>query len=789
MTVLSPDRPGGPGPHQDTTLGQRLQDLFDRWYRPQTGRMTVFLLAGLQLGIPSVLRSTKWVDFGTASLAPEWLTVGGMFAGWLTARVLTRTSGRLVRVVGPVVAVGAVLLGCLLLLQQLTGITGRIADWSPAFATEASMAVIAAELWSHAVAETGSSLQDLGSRIEFWLQGVRGSGAQQDDLIFIGLCGLVLFLVAFHATWMTLAERPVLYGLLPSVTLTAFIVYYSQGSRLSAVAYLAGMLLLYAWQGHRHQKTSWEDRGMDYPESLVFDRALGSLALLAAMVVLASVVPSINIREIQRWANSVLHPVDTVTTDMGSRMFPEMQSRFHGRRQSEAGGLPNSFLLGAPPEITNSLALTVTTSSRLDESAGFYMRAKAFRHYDGRGWSNPDSGMDVRVEPNADLDPSLYPHVLPVWQSVTRHNQSSLLYAIPEPVRATVSLAPERDAGGTALFYRAGGQQSYNVLSNVPRLGEDVLTSVTLDSVAESVDDYLLGYVQLPDTISEPTRTLASQLVSGHSTLYGLGLAVEAHLREYPYDLEVSLPGPEVEDVAHHFLFDLKRGYCDYYTTAFVVLMRLAGVPARFVIGYAPGYFEQYTEEWTFTDAQAHAWPEVWFPGLGWIPFEPTAGRAGLDRGFVAPTEFPGGLTDERALDGADMPVPSAGGFSSQSLFWLLFLVPAGYVAWLVFERRSRGDAWLSLLGWGARIGSPKHPADTETEYLTRMEGTLQAEHRISADAYRFLRRALRGAADSIILLRYARGIEPAYEEAFTGNVRLIVGRLQRLWIRRKLRV
>ena len=789
MTVLSSDRPGGPGPNQDTTLGHRIQDLLDRWYRPQTGRMTVFLLAALQLGIPSVLRSTEWVDFGTASLAPEWLTAGGMLAGWLTARVGTRASGRLAKATGLLVALGAMLLGCLLLIQQLTGIAGRIADWSPALAHEGSMAGVALELWSHTVAEIGSSLQGLGGRVDFWLQGVRGPGAQQDDLIFIGICGLVLFLVAFHATWMTLSERPVLFGLLPSVALTAFIVFYSQGSRLSAVAYLAGMLMLYAWQGHRHQKASWDDRGMDYPESLVLDRALGVLAMLAMMVFLASVAPSINVREIQRWVNSILHPVDTVTTDMGSRMFPEMQGKFHGRRQSEAGGLPNSFLLGAPPEITNTLALTVTTSSRLDESVGFYMRAKTFQHYDGRGWSNPDSRMDSRIEPNADLDPSLYPHVLPVWQSVTRHNQSSLLYAIPEPVRATVSLAPERDTGGTALFYRAGGQQSYNVLSNVPRLGEDVLTSVTLDSVAGSIDEYVLGYLQLPDSVSEQTRTLASRLASGHETLYGLGLAVEAHLREYPYDLEVSLPGPEVEDVAHHFLFDLKRGYCDYYTTAFVVLMRLAGIPARFTIGYAPGYFEPYIEEWTFTDAQAHAWPEVWFPGLGWIPFEPTAGRAGLDRAFVAPAELQGRLTDGTALDGADMSAPSAGGFSSQSLFWLLFLVPAGYVAWLVFERRSRGDAWLLLLGWGARIGSPKHPADTETEYLTRMEGTLQTEHRMSADAHRFLGRALRGVAASIVLLRYARGIEPAYEEVFTGNVRLIVSRLQRLWIRRKLRV
>jgi hypothetical protein len=76
-----------------------------------------------------------------------------------------------------------------------------------------------------------------------------------------------------------------------------------------------------------------------------------------------------------------------------------------------------------------------------------------------------------------------------------------------------------------------------------------------------------------------------------------------------------------------YFLFDLKRGYCDYYATAMAMLARAAGLPARIAVGYAAGSYDADTHTYRVTEASAHSWTQVYFPAYGWVDFEPTSGR------------------------------------------------------------------------------------------------------------------------------------------------------------------
>ena len=128
------------------------------------------------------------------------------------------------------------------------------------------------------------------------------------------------------------------------------------------------------------------------------------------------------------------------------------------------------------------------------------------------------------------------------------------------------------------------------------------------------------NFLALPGTITTRTRQLAAELNAGST--YATAATIEAHLRTLAYDLTVDKPPSDVTDVADYFLFDLQRGYCDYYATAFIVLARLNGLPARFATGYAIGSWNDDEGEWTITEAQAHSWPEVYFPQAGWVPFE-----------------------------------------------------------------------------------------------------------------------------------------------------------------------
>jgi hypothetical protein len=121
-------------------------------------------------------------------------------------------------------------------------------------------------------------------------------------------------------------------------------------------------------------------------------------------------------------------------------------------------------------------------------------------------------------------------------------------------------------------------------------------------------------------------RNLADELTANIQNPYDKAKAIEAHLRAYPYSLDVTPPPPN-QDVADYFLFDLKTGYCDYYATSMIVLARAAGLPARLVIGYSSGIYNPTKAEYVIREANAHSWVEVYFAGIGWVEFEPTANQ------------------------------------------------------------------------------------------------------------------------------------------------------------------
>src|SRR5207237_7528723 len=97
--------------------------------------------------------------------------------------------------------------------------------------------------------------------------------------------------------------------------------------------------------------------------------------------------------------------------------------------------------------------------------------------------------------------------------------------------------------------------------------------------------------------------------------------AIETYLRQnYTYSTHIAQPPPGVDRV-EWFLFQGKEGYCEYYASAMVVMLRTLGVPARLATGYAPGDYDPNTQTYTVKESAAHAWPEVYFPSYGWIEF------------------------------------------------------------------------------------------------------------------------------------------------------------------------
>jgi hypothetical protein len=135
--------------------------------------------------------------------------------------------------------------------------------------------------------------------------------------------------------------------------------------------------------------------------------------------------------------------------------------------------------------------------------------------------------------------------------------------------------------------------------------------------------------LQLPESLPAHLPLLAEQITAGQETPYDQAAAIEAFLRQFPYNQQIEGPKPG-QDGVDYFLSEVKQGYCDYYASAMVVLLRSVGVPARYVRGYSQDVKQEGL--YHVLERDGHAWPEVFFPGYGWIEFEPTAGEPLLVR-------------------------------------------------------------------------------------------------------------------------------------------------------------
>ena len=117
------------------------------------------------------------------------------------------------------------------------------------------------------------------------------------------------------------------------------------------------------------------------------------------------------------------------------------------------------------------------------------------------------------------------------------------------------------------------------------------------------------------------TYRLARRLAAGQPTTYDTVKSVERYLQR---GFEYSEKPPGRRYPLASFLFDDRVGYCQQFSGAMALLLRMNGVPARVAAGFAPGTFDQQTKEYRVRDLDAHSWVEVWFTGIGWVPFDPT---------------------------------------------------------------------------------------------------------------------------------------------------------------------
>jgi protein-glutamine gamma-glutamyltransferase len=176
----------------------------------------------------------------------------------------------------------------------------------------------------------------------------------------------------------------------------------------------------------------------------------------------------------------------------------------------------------------------------------------------------------------------------------------------------------------------------YSVESAVPAMPDaDLAQLPPMRPVAPHGPDG--RYLQLPAELPQRDRDLADQITVGAQNEYGAVTAVQSWLQTNTrYDLTVPRE-PDGVDAVDHFLFDTRRGFCEHIASAMAVLLRVEGIPTRVVTGYGPGERNPFTGYYDVRYSDAHAWVEVLYPHVGWIPYDPTFGVPAVPGGWGSP--------------------------------------------------------------------------------------------------------------------------------------------------------
>jgi hypothetical protein len=177
------------------------------------------------------------------------------------------------------------------------------------------------------------------------------------------------------------------------------------------------------------------------------------------------------------------------------------------------------------------------------------------------------------------------------------------------------AIRPFRDRTGD-LRFRGNETPVYTVVS-----GPALPPAEALRDLEEPDPPQLAPYLALPP-MSPRVHRLADSLRWGTASRLEQVRAVQRHLLTFSYSLD--LPATRAETSLEHFLFTRRAGHCEYFSTAMAVLLRAQGIPARNVTGFLGGDWNEGAGYLRVTGNDAHSWVEAWFPGAGWVPFDPT---------------------------------------------------------------------------------------------------------------------------------------------------------------------
>ncbi|MBF2475068.1 transglutaminase domain-containing protein [Listeria seeligeri] len=262
---------------------------------------------------------------------------------------------------------------------------------------------------------------------------------------------------------------------------------------------------------------------------------------------------------------------------------------------------------------------------------GHYWRVESKRIYTGVGWANEKSTELQQFSSGDNFPIQLSEETAGEAKTAEISFEASSEY-VPYPygTQAINSAVDTFNANlTTEKITPTNTIKNYTIELKTPVYNIETMQKADFSNLPDS---FVSKYTQTPSELPKRVATLANKITKDADSIYDKTKAIESYLSasgEFTYSTDDAKETPNGADYVDQFLFETKIGYCDNFSTSMVVMLRTLGIPTRWAKGYTPGEGEKDAKgdkaTYTITNNNAHSWPEVFFPGTGWVPFEPTA--------------------------------------------------------------------------------------------------------------------------------------------------------------------
>ena len=626
--------------------GEEGEELTDLPLTPREGWLSVVSLAAMMMVVGIAIDDARWAD-----LAPNSSTSQ---TGFL-----------------PICGILSVLVGVALAKGKVGRYTGHLIG-----ATIGALFLMNAAAASISTAPSFEGrLRDLNQSVTLFIDQVivQGSRSYETSFFLLFLGALVWGAGQFAAYAVFRRHKPVPAILLAGFMLLVNVSVTINDQYIHVIAFVAAALVLLMRLNLLDQAREWRSRGMrdvaDISGAFLRNGAAFVLVAILAATTLAANASSAPLA--RAWQN-----LDDDLLEVGYSL-----NRWLGGVSGAARGpnvlfTPNQMIRG----VWESSSLPVFSATTSD-GRGYRWRGATYDSFDGQfTWSQADTeprfvgaGEDILAGTPDAIDPegdARYPVEVTVVP-IDYGGDVVVGPATPVEVAHDVNVETHGVGGPFVNAKLVSGIETgvpFTVRSLVrSERRQDALTGNELAAAGIEYPDWISRYLQVPESSSDlaqqAAQNILASLPASKRNPYHIADAIENHLWStggYVYNTDVRPLCPADQPMVDCFL-TVKQGYCEYFATAMTMMLRELGIPARYVLGYLPGR-EQQDGSWLVDRSAAHSWVEVYFPGHGWVEFDPTPGNgengqeqtnlaAGPDRG-AAPTRGP--LTGRGETECAD---------------------------------------------------------------------------------------------------------------------------------------